>query len=194
MSVAVCSWKGAQIEYQIDNVNDKWERAEFQFSPDGKAVICLMPDRTLTSFDAETGRELWRLSGPHWFHTFTLTSDGKTLLTSDVVSLMEFGTPFGIRVWDVATRRQIRFINVPYVYRFSLDGDVAAILNGGEKTVPIVNWKTGKAVRTLTSNRFVQFTSPLFLPDGNVAIISQIVLSGLAAPLRNPAGLGRSTE
>src|SRR5262245_4508127 len=134
------------------NVNDQWQRARLEFSPDGRGIVCLMPDGSLTSFDADSGRELWRIRGPRSFFAFNFTPDGKTLITSDVgLPITKEIEPYGIRVWDVSNRRQTRFIESGVYGEISLRGNLMAAIPGGEAPVPIVNWRTGRVEQTLES-------------------------------------------
>src|SRR5262249_33620466 len=136
---------------------------EIKFTPNGKAIVCAMPDHSLVSFDAVSGGELWRIGGMGYVVDFVLTPDGKTLLVSDTS---------GLRVWDVATRREMRAIDKSAA-RLALDGDLVATAGGYETTVPIINWKTGEVVRMLETFGQVEHTAPLFLSDNRLAVVSQ---------------------
>ena len=147
------------------NVNDEREGAEIQFTPDGKSIVCLMPNGSLAGFDVNSGQENWRLRGPRQFQSFAFAPDGKTVFTGDCwPGLLD--EPWGVRVWDVANRRQIRLIHGRPV--FSIRGEFVAAANI-ENNIDILNWKTGKLVRALKTTRLLEGTPPMLLPGGKVA-------------------------
>lgn len=155
------------------NVNDQYGGVKLEFAPDGTSIICLMPDGSLASSDIATGRKQWQISGPRPIGGFSLTPDGKSLLTRDAPPSLLDGAddklPFGIRVWDVATRRQIRLIEV-YPPIFCLHGDLIAVVDTYFK-IEIINWKTGKLVRKLNTTRLMDDAAPpRFLPGGKLVV------------------------
>src|SRR5262245_54942960 len=80
---------------------------QFEYSPDGKAIVCRMPDDEVAWLDAETGGQMRRVICPVRFLTFAVTPDGKTLITTDDP---DAGEPWGLRLWDVATGSQRAFV------------------------------------------------------------------------------------
>ncbi len=152
------------------NVNDESDRADIQFTPDGKSIVCLMPDGSLAGFDVISGRQNWRLRGPRHFLSFVCTPDGKTVLTGDcgpsLLDPVDRKVQWGIRVWDVANRRQIRFVDAGPI--FAIRDEHVATANG-DHDIAILNWKTGKLVRTLKTTRLLEGTPPMLLRGGKVA-------------------------
>jgi WD40 repeat protein len=70
------------------------------FSPDGKLLALVgRGSRTVHAWDPATGQEVFKLDGPRLLRAVAFSPDGKTLATGD-----EQAT---IRLWDVATRRQL---------------------------------------------------------------------------------------
>lgn len=67
----------------------------------------------------------------------------------------------GIGIWDVATGKQVKTVsNVSRVIAFSPDNrTMVAARNPGESSLFVLNWQTGKAIRTLNTQR-----EPSFLP------------------------------
>src|SRR5438046_765722 len=88
-------------------VFESWGPGEFRYTPDGSAIVCRMAGGSVAWLDADTGRELRRIRGPFRFRTFAVTPDGTTLITTDDGPS---GPSWGLRLWNVATGAERKFI------------------------------------------------------------------------------------
>jgi WD40 repeat protein len=98
------------------------------FAAGGRTLAVAGLDRTVTLFDAGTGKERAVLRGhPHWIDTLDFTADGRTLATASYD-----GT---VRLWDAATGRALRTLRHPRrlaALRFAPGGD--RLVTGWQET------------------------------------------------------------
>src|SRR5262249_50739313 len=82
-------------------------------SPDGTLVLSGSGDRTARLWNAKTGTELEALPGhTEYLWAVAFSPDGKLALTAgggyrEATGEWKFGEDFAIRVWDVATRKEV---------------------------------------------------------------------------------------
>jgi len=151
------------------------------FSPDGRLALTGSEDNTAKMWDVATGRELRTLAGDTGtvtpFASSTVTSvafspDGRLALTG-TRSRSEFGSPGTVKLWDVATGRELRTLEghadggVTSI-AFSPDGRLA--LTGSEdNTATLWDVATGRGLRILAGH-WEGVTSVAFSPDGRLAL------------------------
>jgi WD40 repeat protein len=173
----------------------KWVRRVVA-SPDGKRVASVADDMACKVWDAETGDLVHDLRGhaertPHHFpsmlYAVAFSADGSRLATADKVG--------HVVVWDARTGKPLAAVESPGMYTwdpvqrrhsiggaravaFSPDGSRLAVGGigkignidhlDGKARVEVFDWKAGKSLAVLQSDRFKGLVNRLaFAPDGS---------------------------
>ncbi len=208
---------GARL--RLGTVRFRHAATAIAYSPDGKLLACGGRDNTIRLFDAASGKEVRRLPG-HLPRSYNPPADGRNILGTLVGATGEGGVnsvafaPDGktlasggwddtVRLWDVATGRELRKIDAhkAMVGRvvFSPDGRVLASRGGLDGTArlwdPVTGTQLQKFVGLSNINpwRFNHDLALAFAPDGKTlaatarsALVFFDVASG-AERLRVPA-------
>jgi RNA polymerase sigma factor (sigma-70 family) len=150
------------------------------FAPDGKSVASAAEDNVIRLWDAATGKGLQSFKG-HDSMTLDRTKGGMTLrgvyglaFTPDGKTLVSRGVDQTVRVWDVATGKELRRIDglpgAAQALALSPDGKtlaaVAADEPKGPSEVRLCEVATGKEVRRLRQEGVMGAVA--FSPDGKL--------------------------
>jgi WD40 repeat protein len=130
-------------------------------SPDGKTLFSGSADRTIRSWDFETGQALQVLTGHTGFvNAIAVTPDGQTVISG--------GTDKAIRLWNLATGKEVRTLqgHEGFINSLSISPDGKLLASGSaDKTIKIWDLATGITVRTLTGHQGY-VNSLIFSQDG----------------------------
>ncbi|MEV0326875.1 trypsin-like peptidase domain-containing protein [Micromonospora echinospora] len=89
------------VNYKVDDASkNPYPSGEVTFSPDGKSIAIPMSNGRIELREARTGKLVHTLDGNHGFATTVAFNGNGTVLASG-------GSDRNVRLWDVATRRQI---------------------------------------------------------------------------------------
>src|SRR5262245_32523598 len=152
------------------------------FSPDGRRVVSQAPSANYACtgqiavvWDANTGRQLQQLQG----HSKCSSID-RVAFSSDVTRLATSASDKVVRLWNLATAKELFAFNHPaYVREIAYSADGAWILTSADDNqVRLWNASSGQLVKSFKRDGF-GFTNALaFLPDGKRALSSYTVISG----------------
>jgi RNA polymerase sigma factor (sigma-70 family) len=132
--------------------------ASMRFSPDGQIIAWESDDGAVNLYDAATGNELRQIKCRYpGYVAFAFVPDGKTLLTRQP-------TESALRVWDVATGKQVRVLceapqpgdGNPTMYygrvrlAVSRDGKTAAVTVG--QSLQLIDLESGEARPSLAGH------------------------------------------
>jgi WD40 repeat protein len=167
------------------------------YSPDGKLLASGGDDNSIRLFDATTGKEVRTLPG-HQARTYEAprnSKDPKDVLIASVkeghVNSLAFcpdarllasaGWDDSVRLWDVATGKQVRrleaHVGMVAKVAFSPDGKTLASRGGLDGTLRLWDVATGRELHTVTglSNvnpwRFNREAALAFAPDGTALAV-----------------------
>ena len=110
-----------------------------QFSPDG-TQLAVGSDIGVWLYNVETGTEASLFAG--MCHTLAFSPDGRFLVNSDGGS-----TGRTVQLWEIATKREVRFTNFPAsasALQFSSDGKTLVSLDGTTDAISWWNVETGE--------------------------------------------------
>jgi WD40 repeat protein len=136
------------------------------YSPDGKRILAsIIDDATILIFDAESGRELRRLSGDFTeIPAAAYSPDGRRIIT---------GTTEGsIIIWDAGSGRELQTLygHDDYVRSVAYSPDGRHIISGSDDgTVIIWDAASGRELRKLSrygSDSYVYIYAVAYSPDG----------------------------
>jgi WD40 repeat protein len=143
------------------------------FSPEGSLVVTATREVTCL-WDTETGKELGRLQGTDKLNNFVdfssvaFTPDGNQLLTR--------GLSAEVRLWDVATGKEVRvftggekLVGVSAA-TLSPDGKQLLIASVYTPVIKALDIATSKELRTFRGNDFSRVSSIAFSPDGKLVL------------------------
>ncbi len=159
-----------------------WMKA-LAFTPDGKTLLTKSESNSLRFWETATGRLLGEVgTDDNMFRGFALSADGKRF--ASVGALMgEEGFPSrgAIRLWDTATRKEIRTITMgerdrPTLAEFTPDGKalvVAATDKTNEAVVHVFDTDTGEELRRFRPGKR-EFSALTLSPDGKLVAVSQV--------------------
>jgi WD40 repeat protein len=152
-------------------------------TPGGKGLLAAESDGTIRLWDPRTGSPVRRLArSPDGVFALALSADGSRLATAGLrqrsfgINLLLHSPNNRLRLWDMATGRQVREMTLPAsttpgeppagpnTLAFGADGE--RVWTGGEDgVVRVWDWATGKEVR-----RWADHSGPVsslaFTPDG----------------------------
>jgi WD40 repeat protein len=136
---------------------------DFDFTPDGKALVSARNHKVVQFWDARTGEPLQAFRHEKPFDTFALSADGKILAAA--------GTG-GITVWDVVNRKPLRRIGAARVDWIAIasDGKTLATV-GGDKFIHLWDTATGKQ-KGQFAGRAGEVRALLFSSDGKTLIFA----------------------
>ncbi|MBL8090223.1 MAG: WD40 repeat domain-containing protein [Anaerolineales bacterium] len=143
------------------------------FSPNNKYVVSLgNHDNTVRVWEAETGKEISRMTHDYSVWSADISPDGKY-----VVSSSEDRT---IRVWELDTGKEIsRMWHGAIIWSVSFSPDGKYVLSSsGDKTTRIWDVKTGNELIRLTNPNSSQAPVAMFSPDGRSVIDNATEISG----------------
>jgi RNA polymerase sigma factor (sigma-70 family) len=144
---------GANVRHIDAHENRVWDVA---FAPDGKTLASGGEDGTIVLWDPNTGKAIRKLEG-HRNHVSALSfsRDGKKLASADMEdTLRKAPDPDGlmdtIRVWDVASGKQLLSLKTPLTHSVRFTPDGQRLISGDRAgTVHVWNADTGKSLTTL---------------------------------------------
>ncbi len=147
--------------------------AALAWSADGKSIQSLSQDATLRRWDGANGKEQGLTRVPPNAYTFTLSHDGRWLVTE--------GTDGTTRVVEVATNKERQQIKGEQQFRYAIhaisaDGKTLAIRSRYEPITRLYSVETGKPLATLGTmspmdapfRRLYQVGAIAFSPDGTL--------------------------
>jgi WD40 repeat protein/tRNA A-37 threonylcarbamoyl transferase component Bud32 len=135
-------------------------------SPDGRLLLSGSNDKTARLWDLATGKEVRRFEGhPENILTVAFSPDGRRALTAGGGGLRKEGkwqaTDFSIRLWDVATGREIRRLlgHTKEVWSATFTPDGRGVLSGSaDTTVRLWDAETGQVRQTLRGHEAAVFS------------------------------------
>jgi RNA polymerase sigma factor (sigma-70 family) len=147
------------------------------FSPDGRLLLTQGDADGLVLWNAATGKELRRLPQmKESFHDFAFTSDSDALIGLGSVSDPEKDCL--IRLWDVATGRERRTINLPPspMARIGLspDGKTLVLPDGRFRPRVLIFWEIATGQKRLEIEQARATLPPVlrFSPDGKMLMVA----------------------
>lgn len=135
-------------------------------SPDGKLLVTINPDGSLTIWDATSGNQFAQYSSPDKITAVSFSADGKLLVTGDQSG--------NVMIWDVAARQAVggtlreHFGSVTSL-AFSPDGSYLASSDSSGMAL-IWDWQSAKVISKFSANPPV--TSMAFNADGRTIQIT----------------------
>jgi WD40 repeat protein len=142
------------------------------FSPDGEALATVTEDRKLDTptwearlWDLRSGRELARFALESSSSGIALSVGGKHLAVAE--------RDRGVKIWEIATRREVWRSAQLTVAGLALSGDGANLATVSGATVRVWELKRGEEVARITSSRSStsqNLQSVAFTPDGKTLI------------------------
>lgn len=143
------------------------------FSPNGRLLASITLNNVIL-WDVMAGKELLTVdSGTVIASSIAFSSDGKLLISAGTQSLNikthEVGKSTPIKLWDVATGREVRSIdsNTEVINAVAISQDGRLLASGGfDSTIKLWDVATGRELRILTGHAGM-ITSVAFSPNGS---------------------------
>jgi WD40 repeat protein len=139
------------------------EVSSVAWSPDGKRLVTTSFDRTARVWDAETGKELLRITQPTWVDCAAWLPDGKRVLTTANVGDNR------AHLWDAETGKELRTFTghtaPPITVDVAPDGHTA-LTTGKDGTVR--QWNLRSTAPVLLRGHEGEAWAAAFSPDGKL--------------------------
>ncbi|MBI1913371.1 MAG: sigma-70 family RNA polymerase sigma factor [Planctomycetes bacterium] len=152
---------------------------ELAFSPDGKTLLTQSKNTLLRFWETATGRLLAAVeTDDYLFDGFALSGDGRRFASAGTLKDEDGFQSRGIvRLWDTATRKEIRTIRLgekdrPSLVAFTPDGK--AVVVAVDATVRIWDTGSGEELRQYPIGKR-EFCALAVSPDGNWVAVAETV-------------------
>ena len=162
---------------ETGRLNRRFDRAggrvlTLAIAPDGRHALTAGQDRALHLIDLETGKLVRDFKGhAEWVLNVAFSPDGKRAYsTSGGTDPWTDGSDSAVRVWDVATGKEVRKLegHKGRVYSVAVSPDGKRLLSGGDTRPILWDADTGKELRRLQGHEAL-ITDVAFFPDGRRA-------------------------